>query len=74
MKIENLGRASRISDELAKLKLAKETLNNGGYVRIYSGTRSSAGCVELDIANFNEQMNECIDKHIEKLEIEIETL
>lgn len=36
MKIENLGRASRISDELAKLKLAKETLNNGGYVRIYS--------------------------------------
>ncbi|MEY8586406.1 hypothetical protein [Phocaeicola sartorii] len=74
MKIENLGRASRISDELAKLKLAKETLNNGGFVRIYSSTRSSAGCVELDIANFNEQMNACIDKHIEKLEIEIETL
>lgn len=27
MKIENLERASRINDELAKLKLAKETLN-----------------------------------------------
>ena len=42
MKIENLERASRINDELAKLKLAKETLNNGGYVRIYSSARSSA--------------------------------
>ena len=31
MKIENLERASQINDELAKLKLAKETLNNGGY-------------------------------------------
>lgn len=41
MKIENLGRASRISDELAKLKLAKETLNNGGFVRIYSCLRYS---------------------------------
>lgn len=49
MKIENLERASRINDELAKLKLAKNTLNNGGYVRIYSSARSSAGCVELDI-------------------------
>lgn len=29
MKIENLERASRINDELAKLKLAKNTLNNG---------------------------------------------
>lgn len=56
MKIENLGRASQINNELAKLKLAKETLNNGGFVRIYSGTRSSAGCVELDIANFNEEV------------------
>lgn len=43
MKIENLERASRINDELAKLKLAKETLNNGGYVRIYSSARSSYG-------------------------------
>ena len=39
MKIENLERASRINDELAKLKLAKNTLNNGGYVRIYSSDR-----------------------------------
>ena len=60
MKIENLERASRINDELAKLKLAKETLNNGGYVRIYSSARSSAGCVELDIANFNDEVNTCI--------------
>ena len=56
MKIENLERASRINDELAKLKLAKNTLNNGGYVRIYSSARSSAGCVELDIANFNDEV------------------
>lgn len=63
MKIENLERASRINDELAKLKLAKNTLNNGGYVRIYSSARSSAGCVELDI-----------DNHIAELESEIETL
>lgn len=63
MKIENLERASRINDELAKLKLAKETLNNGGYVRIYSSARSSAGCVELDIANFNDEVNTCIDNH-----------
>lgn len=74
MKIENLERASRINNELAKLKLAKETLNNGGYVRIYSGTRSSSGCVELDIANFNEEVNMCIDNHIAELESEIETL
>ena len=74
MKIENLERASRITDELANLKLAKETLNNGGYVRIYSSTRSSAGCVELDIANFNDEGNTCIDKHIIELESEIETL
>lgn len=74
MKIENLERASRINDELAKLKLAKETLNNGGYVRIYSSARSSAGCVELDIANFNDEVNTCIDNHIAELESEIETL
>lgn len=74
MKIENLERASRINDELAKLKLAKETLNNGGYVRIYSSTRSSAGWVELDIANFNDEVNTCIDNHIIELESEIETL
>lgn len=74
MKIENLERASRINDELAKLKLAKGTLNNGGFVRIYSSDRSSAGCVDLDIVNFNEEVNACIDKHIEKLEFEIETL
>lgn len=69
MQIENLERASRINDELAK-----ETLNNGGYVRIYSSTRSSAGCVELDIANFNDEVNTCIDNHIIELESEIETL
>ena len=74
MKIENLERASRINDELAKLKLAKETLNNGGYVRIYSSARSSAGCVELDIANFNGEVSTCIDNHIAELESEIETL
>lgn len=74
MKIENLERASRINDELAKLKLAKNTLNNGGYVRIYSSARSSAGCVELDIANFNDEVNTCIDNHIAELESEIETL
>ena len=72
--IENLERASRINDELAKLKLAKETLNNGGYVRIYSSARSSAGCVELDIANFNGEVSTCIDNHIAELESEIETL
>ena len=71
MKIENLERASRINDELAKLKLAKNTLNN---VRIYSSARSSAGCVELDIANFNDEVNTCIDNHIAELESEIETL
>ena len=43
MKIENLERASQINDELAKLKLAKNTLNNGGYVRIYSSARARAG-------------------------------
>lgn len=74
MKIENLERASRINDELAKLKLAKETLNNGGFVRIYSSARSSAGCVELDIANFNGEVSTCIDNHIAELESEIETL
>ena len=74
MKIENLERASQINDELAKLKLAKETLNNGGFVRIYSTARSSAGCVDLDIVNFNEEVNACIDNHIAELESEIETL
>lgn len=74
MNIENLERASRINDELAKLKLAKETLNNGGFVRIYSTARSSAGCVDLDIVNFNEEVNACIDNHIAELESEIETL
>lgn len=74
MQIENLERAGQINDELAKLKLAKETLNNGGYVRIYSSARSSAGCVELDVVNFNEEVNMCIDNHIKELESEIETL
>lgn len=74
MKIENLERAGQINDELAKLKLAKETLNNGGFVRIYSSARSSAGCVELDIVNFNDEIHECIDNHIAKLESEIEIL
>lgn len=74
MQIENLERAGQINDELAKLKLAKETLNNGGYVRIYSSARSSAGCVELDVVNFNEEVNMCIDNHIAELETEIETL
>lgn len=74
MKIENLERASRINDELAKLKLAQSTLNSGGVVRIYSSARSSAGCVELDVVNFNDEVNACIDNHIEKLESEIETL
>lgn len=74
MKIENLERASQINNELAKLKLAKETLNNGGFVRIYSSARSSAGCVELDVVNFNEEVNQCIDSRIAKLETEIETL
>lgn len=74
MKIENLERASRINDELAKLKLAQSTLNCGGVVRIYSSARSSAGCVELDVVNFNDEVNACIDNHIEKLESEIETL
>ena len=55
-------------------QLAKNTLNNGGYVRIYSSARSSAGCVELDIANFNDEVNTCIDNHIAELESEIETL
>ena len=58
----------------AKLKLAKNTLNNGGYVRIYSSARSSAGCVGTDIANFNDEVNTCIDNHIAELESEIETL
>lgn len=74
MKIENLERAGQINDELAKLKRAKETLNNGGFVRIYSSARSSVGCVELDVVNFNEEVNKCIDNHIAKLEEEIETL
>lgn len=74
MKIENLERASRINDELAKLKMAKRTLISGGVVRIYSSARSSSGCVELDVVNFNDEVNACIDNHIEKLESEIETL
>ena len=45
MKIENLERASQINDELAKLKLAMDTLNIGGFVRIYSSARSCGGCV-----------------------------
>lgn len=74
MKIENLERASQINNELAKLKLAKQTLDNGGYVRIYSSARSSAGCVDLDVINFNEEVHACIDNHIAKLEEEIATL
>lgn len=74
MKIENLERASRINAELAKLRLAQSTLANGGFVRIYSSARSSAGCVELDAVNFNDEINACITKHIETLQAEIETL
>lgn len=74
MKIENLERASRINDELAKLRLAQSTLNNGGVVRIYSSARSNAGCVELDIVNFNDEINTCISNHINELQSEIETL
>lgn len=74
MKLGNLERASQINEELGKLRLAKQTLNNGGFVRIYSSARSSAGCVELDIVNFNDEIHACIDNHIEKLESEIETL
>lgn len=74
MKIENLERASQIQTELAKLNLAKKTLNYGGHVRIYSSARSDAGYVNLDVVNFNDEINACIDKHIENLKEEIATL
>lgn len=74
MKIENLERASQINAELAKLRLAQSTLASGGVVRIYSSKRSSAGCVELDVVNFNDEINACITKHISTLQEEIETL
>lgn len=74
MKIENLERASQINDELAKLRLAQSTLASGGVVRIYSSARSSAGCVELNVVNFNDEINACITNHINELQSEIETL
>lgn len=67
-------RACQINDELAKLKLAQSTLNNGGIVRIYSSLRSSAGCVDLDVTSINEKINACITDNISSLEHEIETL
>ena len=72
MDIKNLKRANDLGKELEELKLCRDLLSGGGYVKVVGSSENTFGVIQN--RNTREAILCCVKERIKAVEEEVKTL